>query len=118
MSSTISAEGCGGRMTREESLQIELQTLHDMLTSTSPVSVLYLRGGDLEDPDFHPVSLLSEKSCPKESNVGFEGTSWKTQCTSFSITGSMNLPSPSSLSHGPQESGMWQSIDNVTFRQL
>ncbi|KAK4069998.1 transcriptional regulator family: CP2 [Purpureocillium lilacinum] len=37
----------------------ELQTLHDMLKSTRPDSVLSLRGDALDDPDLYPVAFPS-----------------------------------------------------------
>ncbi|KID78491.1 CP2 transcription factor, partial [Metarhizium brunneum ARSEF 3297] len=115
MSSTSSNAGCGGsRMTLEEDLQIKLQTLQDMFTSTRPVSILYLRGEDLDDPDLHPVSLPGDMSPPNKLEVSREGPNWQARSTKSSVAGSMVSPSPSSLSLVSQASGMWQNIDNTT----
>lgn len=67
MSSVSSAGGGGARMTMEEDLHFKLQTLQDMFTSTRPVSVLYLRGEELDDPDLHPVSLPGDMSPPSKT---------------------------------------------------
>lgn len=57
MSSTSSA---GGRLPIEEDLYFKLQAEKDMFTSTRPVSVLYLRGSEQDDPDLYPVMLSGE----------------------------------------------------------
>ncbi|KFZ24841.1 hypothetical protein V502_00680 [Pseudogymnoascus sp. VKM F-4520 (FW-2644)] len=41
----------------EEDLHFKLQQQQDMFTSTRPVSILYLRGTEQDDPDLHPVVL-------------------------------------------------------------
>lgn len=122
MSSASSAGAGGNRMTLEEDLQIKLQTLQDMFTSTRPISILYLRGEDLDNPDLHPVSLPGDMSPPNKLEVSREGPNWQARSTKSSVTGSMISPSPSSLSLASQASGMWQNIDNAasgkTFEQL
>lgn len=114
MSSASSAGGGGNRMTLEEDLQIKLQTLQDMFTSTRPVSILYLRGEDVDDPDLHPVSLPGDMSPPTKLEVARDGSNWQARSTKSSVTGSMISPSPSSLSLASQASGMWQTMDNTT----
>ena len=47
----------GGRPAAEEDLHLKLASLQDMFSSTRPVSVLYLKGDDNDDPDVHPVQL-------------------------------------------------------------
>ncbi|RDA95033.1 hypothetical protein CP533_2082 [Ophiocordyceps camponoti-saundersi (nom. inval.)] len=115
MSSTSSAGGGGGggggtRMTMEEDLHFKLQTLQEMFTSTRPVSVLYLRGEDSDDPDLHPVPLSGEKS-----------PTTKTGSANSSATDSMVSPSPSALSLGSQPSaiggGGRKSLDSRTCRK-
>lgn len=101
MSSASSAGGGNGgggaRNALEEDLHFKLQTLQDMFTSTRPVSVLYLRGEDLDDPDAHPVSLPGEvlDLSKVESR---ESTAWRERSTHSSVAGSLVSPSPSSLS--------------------
>ncbi|PHH85826.1 hypothetical protein CDD83_11127 [Cordyceps sp. RAO-2017] len=121
MSSASSAGGGGGaRMTMEEDLHFKLQTLQDMFTSTRPVSVLYLQGEELDDPDLHPVSFPGDMSPPsKTGNDGTrDGPNWQARSTQSSATGSMVSPSPSALSLASQASamgsggGVWKSADS------
>ncbi|KAL2163407.1 hypothetical protein VTH06DRAFT_5464 [Thermothelomyces fergusii] len=73
-----------------------------MFTSTRPVSVLYLRGDELDDPDLHPVSLPGE---PLELGKveSRDSVAWRSE--RGSITGSSLVsPSPSSLSLQSQNS--------------
>ncbi|VCU40071.1 Bgt-4869, partial [Blumeria graminis f. sp. tritici] len=58
--SMSSASSSGGRLPVEEDLYLKLQTMKDMFTSTRPVSILYLRGSDQDDPDLYPVTLPGE----------------------------------------------------------
>lgn len=119
MSSTSSADGGGGggRTTAEDDLHIKLQTLQDMFTSTRPVSVLYLRGEEHDDPDAHPVSLPGDSQETKPEGTR-EGSNWQGRSGHSSNTGSMVSPSPSSLSLTSQASaigasGQWQNFDAV-----
>ncbi|KAI1088873.1 CP2 transcription factor-domain-containing protein [Rostrohypoxylon terebratum] len=96
MSSASSGGGGGARPSLEDDLHFKLQTLQDMFTSTRPVSILYLRGDDLDDPDSHPVSLPGEPTdlTKVESK---DGTAWRSGRSS--VTGSSLVsPSPSSMS--------------------
>ncbi|KAF3763773.1 hypothetical protein M406DRAFT_262710 [Cryphonectria parasitica EP155] len=98
MSSASSADGgSGARNALEEDLHFKLQTLQDMFTSTRPVSVLYLRGEDMDDMDAHPVSLPGEV-LDLSKIESRESTAWRGRSTHSSVTGSLVSPSPSSLS--------------------
>ncbi|KAG5942602.1 hypothetical protein E4U53_007217 [Claviceps sorghi] len=124
MSSASSAGGGGGGggnqggggggatsgVSLEEDLQMKLQTLQDMFTSTRPVSILYLRGEELDDPDLHPVSLPGNMSPPSKLEIR-DGLSWQARSTKSSVTGSMASPCPSSLSLVSQVSGVWQNME-------
>lgn len=115
MSSASSAGG--GRVSMEEDLHFKLQTLQDMFTSTRPVSVLYLRGEELDDPDLHPVSLPGEAS-PLTKTESRDGPNWQARSGRSSMAGSMISPSPSSLSLASQTSavgpgGQWKNFDSV-----
>ncbi|KAL2694561.1 hypothetical protein Neosp_001146 [[Neocosmospora] mangrovei] len=118
MSSASSAGGGnGGRMSMEEDLHFKLQTLQDMFTSTRPVSVLFLRGEEQDDPDLHPVSLPGDVS-PLTRPEGRDGPNWQARSGRSSLAGSMISPSPSSLSLASQASGIgpggpWQGFDSV-----
>ncbi|KAG5917580.1 hypothetical protein E4U42_007197 [Claviceps africana] len=125
MSSAGSAGGGGGGgnegggatsgMSLEEDFQMKLQTLQDMFTSTRPVSILYLRGEELDDPDLHPVSLRGNMSPPGKLDIR-DGLSWQARSTKSSVTGSMASPCPSSLSLASQVSGVWQNMEGVTVQ--
>ncbi|KAH8178482.1 CP2 transcription factor domain-containing protein [Sarocladium implicatum] len=119
MSSAISAGGGSTRMTLEEDLNFKLQILQDMFTSTRPVSVLYLKGEGLDDPDEHPVSLPGEQSLQtKTDGSSRDGASWQVRSGRRSAADSMASPSPSALSLASQPSaigqgGYWQGFNSV-----
>ncbi|KAG6004015.1 hypothetical protein E4U21_001520 [Claviceps maximensis] len=110
-----SGGGGGGtsRMTLEEDLQMKLQTLQDMFTSTRSVSIMYLRGDEQDDPDLHPVSLPGDMSPPNKLEVR-EGLSWQARSTKSSVTDPMASPCPSSLSLVSQVSGAWKNVEGAT----
>ncbi|KLU84803.1 hypothetical protein MAPG_03839 [Magnaporthiopsis poae ATCC 64411] len=123
MSSTSSAGA--QRPPLEEDLHVKLQTLQDMFTSTRPVSVLYLRGEDLDDPDAHPVSLPGETLEVGGKPDSREASTWQARSGRSSGAGSSLVsPSPSSLSLHSQASAVganaqWQEFDDppLTARQ-
>ncbi|KAF4626399.1 hypothetical protein G7Y89_g11762 [Cudoniella acicularis] len=106
--SMSSASSSGGRLPMEEDLHFKLQTMQDMFTSTRPVSILYLRGAEQDDPDLHPVTLPGE---PLDlTKVDSRSAAIWQQRTSdhSSTTGNSSLvsPSPSSISlHSQGRSG-------------
>jgi hypothetical protein len=100
--SSASSAGGGPRMPLEEDLHYKLQTLQDMFTSTRPVSVLYLRGDELDDPDLHPVSLPGE-SLDLGKIESRESNAWRSERSSIAGS-SLVSPSPSSLSLHSQAS--------------
>jgi hypothetical protein len=116
--SSASSAGGGGRPSMEEDLHFKLQTLQDMFTSTRPVSVLYLRGEEQDDPDLHPVSLPGDVS-PRTKPEGRDGSNWQVRSGRSSIASSIISPSPSSLSLTSQASAVapgsqWQNFDAIT----
>jgi hypothetical protein len=99
--SMSSASSAGGRAPIEEDLHFKLQTMQDMFTSTRPVSVLYLRGAEEDDPDLHPVNLPGEpldltKVDSRESAAWQQRSSGRSSSTTG--TSSLVSPSPSSIS--------------------
>lgn len=98
--SISSASSAGGRLAVEEDLHFRLQAMQDMFTSTRPVSVLYLRGLELDDPDLHPVTLAGEP--PDLTKVeSKESLAWQRnslRSSSTTATSSLVSPSPSSIS--------------------
>ncbi|KAL7619698.1 hypothetical protein AAE478_010240 [Parahypoxylon ruwenzoriense] len=113
MSSTSSGGGggSGSRPSLEDDLHFKLQTLQDMFTSTRPVSILYLRGSEPDDPDLHPVSLPGEptdltKVDPKDN------AAWQARSARSSVAGSSLVsPSPSSMSLHSQSANATQWND-------
>ncbi|KAK7739080.1 hypothetical protein SLS62_011325 [Diatrype stigma] len=102
MSSTSSADGGNGggpsRAPIEEDLHFKLQALQDMFSSTRPVSILYLRGDELDDPDLHPVSLPGEPTDLTKVETK-DSTTSRLRSERNSVTGSSLVsPSPSSMS--------------------
>jgi len=122
--SMSSASSAGGRPPMEEDLHFKLQTMQDMFTSTRPISILYLRGSEQDDPDLHPVALAGE---PLDlTKVDSRGSAvWQQRSSDrSSTTGTSSLvsPSPSSLSLHSQGLGV-TSTQNVPaqwteFQQL
>jgi hypothetical protein len=77
----------------EEDLPFKLQTMQDMFASSRPLSVLYVRGQEQDDPDLHPIQLTGEplglmKVEPEES------TAWQQRISGRSIDGTSTLRSP------------------------
>lgn len=98
LSSASSSGGGGGRLPREEDLHFKLQTMQDMFTSTRPVSVLYLRGKEQDDPDLHPVILPGEPLDLTKA-TSQDSIAWQHRVAGLgSVTGSSSLISPSSSS--------------------
>lgn len=97
--SMSSASSAGGRIPVEEDLHYKLQTMQDMFTSTRPVSILYLRGEDLDDPDLHPVALPGEPLDLTKADAR-DNAIWLERSGRGSTGGNSSLmsPSPSSLS--------------------
>ena len=57
------------RMSIEDDLRVKLAAMQEMFTSTSPVSILTLRGDDEDDPDLFPVELPEARNFVKKDGV-------------------------------------------------
>jgi len=97
---SVSSHGSSGRPPVEEDLHVKLGTMQDMFTSTRPVSVLYLKGYEHDDPDAYPVALPGEPTDLTKTSPLDRKTSWdhKTMSESTSTTSCVVSPSPSSRS--------------------
>merc|ERR1711900_27001 len=129
MGSMSSASSAGGRVPIEEDLHYKLQTMQDMFTSTRPVSILYLRGSEQDDPDLHPVALVGE---PLDlTKVDSRGSAvWQQRSSDrSSTTGTSSLvsPSPSSLSlhsqgiagtSAPNPPGPWSDFNSLAPAEM
>ena len=127
--SMSSASSAGGRVPIEEDLHYKLQTMQDMFTSTRPVSILYLRGSEQDDPDLHPVALVGEpldltKVDSRGSAVWQQRNSDRSSTTG---TSSLVSPSPSSLSlhsqgiagtSAPNPPGPWSDFNSLAPAEM
>ena len=97
---SVSSQGSNGRPPVEEDLHMKLATMQDMFTSTRPVSVLYLKGYEQDDPDVFPVSLPGEPTDLTKVGQSDRKTSWDRKALSESTptTSYIASPSPSSRS--------------------
>ncbi|KAI9798565.1 MAG: hypothetical protein M1833_004702 [Piccolia ochrophora] len=99
--SMSSASSSNGRVSAEEDLHHKLATMQDMFTSTRPVSVLYLRGDELDDPDLHPVQLTGETQAigPVVSSNDMWDTAASAKVSQHTATSSLVSPTSSSSGH-------------------
>ncbi|PSK42577.1 Grainyhead-like protein 2 [Elsinoe australis] len=91
MSSTNSPTG---RTSAEDELHMKLLVLQEMFSSTRPSSILFLRGGDEDDPDLHPVRLTGEPHDLTKIESA-DTSAWEKQSAQSST---MVSPTPSSQS--------------------
>jgi hypothetical protein len=94
MSSVSSSSGA--RAPAEEDLHIKLASLQDMFSSTRPVSILYLKGDEQDDPDLHPVQLVSSPQDLSKLET-IDAQMWEGQ-SAHTGASSIVSPTPSSLS--------------------
>ena len=94
--SVSSASSAGNRTSQEEDLQLKLQALQDMFSSTRPTSVLFLKGEELDDPDLHPVHLTGDLPELTRIETG-DSAMWERQSTQTG-TSSIVSPTPSGQS--------------------
>jgi hypothetical protein len=83
-----------GRLSAEEDLHVKLTTMQDMFTSTRPVSVLYLRGAEQDDPDLFPVHLSGER----DMQLLTRQETWESKISAASSPTSSASPVSSSMS--------------------
>lgn len=96
---SVSSQGSSGRPAVEEDLHMKLATMQDMFTSTRPVSVLYLKGYEQDDPDAYPVALPGEGTdLTKIDHLGRKA-SWDHKTLSESTPTNSCAVSPSPSSH-------------------
>jgi hypothetical protein len=87
----------GARAPAEEDLHIKLASLQDMFSSTRPASILYLKGEEQDDPDLHPVQLVSSPQDLAKLETSVDAQIWEGQ-SAQTRNSSMASPTPSSLS--------------------
>lgn len=92
---SVSSQGSNSRPPVEEDLHMKLSTMQDMFTSTRPVSVLYLKGYEQDDPDIFPVSLPGEPTDLTKVGLSGRKTSWDRKTLSESTPTNSYIASPS-----------------------
>ncbi|KAF3110487.1 hypothetical protein TWF102_008065 [Orbilia oligospora] len=115
--SISSASSTGGNKVNDDDINQKINALQDMFTSTRPVSVLYLRGEEQDDPDLYPVHLPGESHDSLDEN-------WMRRPSAASMMSSASAssfvsPSPSSASlpsHHDFQAGDQTSPEN--FRSV
>ena len=97
---SISSQNSSGRPAGEEDLHSKLSSVQDMFTSTRPVSVLYLKGAQEDDPDLFPVSLPGQLQGLSKVTSLSRQASWdqKPGSDSTPTNSCMVSPSPSNRS--------------------
>ena len=106
---SVSSQGSSGRPAAEEDLHHKLATVQDMFTSTRPVSVLYLKGTEQDDPDLFPVTLPKAPQDPGQPGFSRQDSWDRRQSGELSLTGSPAVsPVPSSQSM-PDKPGLHRS---------
>ncbi|KAH8643234.1 hypothetical protein IG631_00697 [Alternaria alternata] len=96
-SMSSASDNQGGRAPAEEDLHIKLASLQDMFSSTRPVSVLYLKGEEQDDPDLHPVILGAAPQELSKIDTNVDAPMWEAP-ESQTGTSSVVSPTPSSQS--------------------
>lgn len=97
-SMSSASSNSGQRAPAEEDLHMKLASLQDMFSSTRPVSVLYLKGAEGDDPDLNPVQLAGSPQDLSKIDTNIDTTMWERQSTQTGGTSSIVSPTPSSQS--------------------
>lgn len=117
MSSSSSTSGT--RAPAEEDLHLKLGSLQDMFSSTRPVSVLYLKGDEHDDPDMYPVQLSGTPPDLTKIDTNIDSTMWERQ-SSHTGASSIVSPTPSnqSLHSGSRRRPSFQHPGPVPFSRM
>lgn len=111
---SISSQGSSGRPPVEDDLHIKLANTYAMFASPRPVSMLYLKGYEQDDPDLYPVALPGEPQDLIKTLPSSRKTSWdqKPSGETTPTNSCMVSPSPSTHSMHSQIKGN----DGVNFQ--
>lgn len=128
--SMSSASSSGGRIPVEEDLYVKLKNMKDMFTSTRPISILYLRGSEQDDPDLYPVVLAGEpldltKVDPRTNALWQQRNSDRGSASggassliSLSPSGGSYHSQVLSSSAQPSQHGNWADFSQITPNDL
>jgi len=115
---SVSSQGSNGRPALEEDLHMKLATMQDMFSSTRPVSVLYLKGYEQDDPDTFPVALPGEQPDVAKITTDDRATPWeRKQSCATTPTNSIISPTPSTRSV-PSDAKLKEHISLQTNNDL
>jgi hypothetical protein len=98
--STSSMSDQGGKLSAEEDLHMKLATIQDMFSSTRPVSVLYLKGEEQDDPDLYPVQISGDTQDMAKMETLTRQSTWESRPSAETtpVTSNLVSPTPSSTS--------------------
>lgn len=113
--SSQSSTGC--RIQAEEDLHLKLRTMQDMFTSTRPVSVLYLKGYDQDDPDLFPVHLTGEPQDLTKIEPISRQLSWEQKQSVETTPTNSCIVSPTSSSRSFRSQTRSNELHGPTFQQ-
>lgn len=99
---SISSQGSAGRPAAEDDLHHKLANIQAMFTSTRPVSVLYLKGYEQDDPDMFPVSLPGEPQDLMKTDPLSRKASWGQKPSTETTPTNSCIVSPSLSPHSMQ----------------
>lgn len=91
--------------TAEDELQLKLQILQEMFSSTRPSSILFLKGAPEDDPDLHPVRLGGEGNELTKIETN-DSASWEGRSAQSSTMASPTPSERSLISNKRQDSGV------------
>lgn len=104
--SMSSASSVVGGRSQEDDTNAKLQNMQDMFSSTKPISVLYLRGEEEDDPDLYPVRLVGD---PADTDDAW--ASRRLSVTTNTTASSFVSPTPSSASLNSQRGDHYSSSE-------
>ena len=112
---SVSSQGSSGRPTVEDDLHVRLATMQDMFSSTRPVSMLYLKGYEHDDPDEYPVTLAGEAlDLSKVSPVDRRVSHGSTRITDASTSASGRSPTVTDIEQqDPKHSEDTQALSKL-----
>jgi hypothetical protein len=113
--SSQSSTGC--RAQAEEDLHLKLRTMQDMFTSTRPVSVLYLKGYEQDDPHLFPVHLTGEPQDLTKVEPFSRQPSWDQKESVETTPTNSCIVSPTSSSRSFQSQTRPNEFHGSTFQQ-
>lgn len=111
---SISSQGSSGRPAVEDDLHAKLANTHAMFASPRPVSMLYLKGYEQDDPDLYPVSLPGALQELVKPQLSSRKASWDQKPSGETTPTNSCVISPSPSSHSAHS--QTKTNDGVDFQ--